>query len=147
MKLNRELLIGLGLLGSLAALIFTLNRAKQPDAVILEMTRDSPISEEHQLVAQALNAPQFILHDEVLSAEGAPAVEAPLPVLGQPLPMAWESQPAMTLGEVEQSPEVQRTLASVEVLRASDYTNPESGLNHAVVELLREKRHQTVKDY
>lgn len=145
MKKQRGLLYTLLGIGVIAMLIFITYRSEQPEPVKLNFS-EKPQTKEHALVGEILADTEGFIAEEETSVNQTEQLKlsapVPLPVAGNPLPVAWESEPAPDIGETELSPSLQRSLAASASLRSEAYTNPSSELNLERVENIRAIRKQ-----
>lgn len=146
MKKHKDFLFTLLGVAVLAGLIFAVYQSKQPEPVVIDLSQQPAKSPEHQLVSEILKDTEvFAEAEDNHLSEPRPSVApqlngAVIPVAGQPLPVAWDSQPAPNIDEVELSPSLQRSLAASASLRTEAYTNPSSELNLQRVADLRQIR-------
>lgn len=138
-------------IGVIAGFIFITFKSEQPKPVKLEFTQQ-PQTEESALISEILADTESFATAEEAAIEdtrqkkSALDASVPLPVVGAPLPVAWDSASAPNLGETTLSPSLQRSIAASASLSADEYTDPSSELNLARVEELRtirKNRHKT----
>lgn len=142
MKKHKDFLWTLLGIAVMASLIFAVYQSKQPAPMELDLSEQTQTS-EHVLVGAILADTEAFAEAEdtaaVLQSSTIPT-SAPLPVAGASFPVAWDSQPAPTMDQVELSPSLQRSLAASAPLRTEAYSNPASDLNLQRVSSLRDIR-------
>ncbi|ADE53706.1 hypothetical protein [Coraliomargarita akajimensis] len=141
MKQYRDLIIvcaGLCVMALLVYLVVRQNQPKELDLQLQDHTADR--SEEHQFIADVLVDESEEAVSQIAQEEGLgegqqnPQDVQALFARERPAP----NQPAKTLGQVQISPEVQRSLVSSSGMRQAAYANANSAHNHQTVQSLLE---------
>ena len=133
----------------IALLILITRKSEQPKPVELNLS-EKPRTKEHNLVSEVLADTESFTTKEDAAVNQASQLQSfttpPLPVAGAPLPVAWDSQSAPDIDEVELSPSLKRSLSTSASLQSKEYTDPNSELNLDRIEdlrLIRQNRHQS----
>lgn len=137
---SRALIVLLIALIFFVLLLSKFDQKNEAAKLTISLPAQAPLSSQHVLVEQALQSPDMVLpkSDVVVSNSQAQI----LPVEGAPLPVAWDSAPAVDVVVAQLSPALQRSMHVSESLSHSDYSDPYSALNRQRITELREIRQQ-----
>lgn len=123
------------------SVLYWVNQAKEPEALILEVEASSS-NDQYDMVGDALVDPEHFAVQEDASLEASieetdAVVEVAITVDEAPLAAKWERQSAPSMSDVKLSPSFERSLAASASLRTDEFIGRDSQMNREVVTELR----------